>query len=232
MNSKINGIILWGLLTTAVFATPPENLTCAKREIISYYNSGDYQKDVDVIVKDAEKYLSKRIEENNRAPQPHKLAITLDIDDTSLSNFIGNKKRDFSGLPEMIDASYREANAPAVEPVLRLYNQAIKLGVNLFFISFRPDEVRSYTITNLQKSGYYGWTDLYLPNREEIKLPAEKYKTKIRKMLTEKGYDIILNIGDQDSDLAGGYAEKVDKIPNPLYTTASICHSHFCANQI
>ena len=221
-------VMLIGLFTTTVYAKIPENLTCAKRAIIDYYNSGEYEKDVNLVVHDAEQYLQKRLDENNIAGQPRKLAIVLDIDDTSLSNFLGNKKRDFSGLPELIEESYHEANAPAINPVLGLYNEAIKNSVTVFFISFRPDDVRSYTITNLQKSGYYGWSELYLPNNEEIKLPAQAYKTAVREMLTKSGYDIILNIGDQDSDLDGGYAEHVDKLPNPLYSTSKTCENKAC----
>jgi predicted secreted acid phosphatase len=221
-------IFLMVLFTNTVFAKIPENLTCAKRAIINYYDSGEYEKDVNLVVQDAEQYLQKRIQENNSVAEPQKLAIVFDIDDTSLSNFLGNKKRDFSGLPELIEESYHEANAPAIKPVLHLYNEAIKNGVTVFFISFRPDDVRSYTITNLQKSGFYGWSELYLPNNEEIKLPAQTYKTAVREMLTKNGYDIILNLGDQDSDLNGGYAEHVDKIPNPLYSTSKTCEDKAC----
>ena len=31
------------------------------------------------------------------------------------------------------------------------------------------------------------------------------------------GYWIIENMGDQPSDLAGGYAERTFKLPNPFY---------------
>ena len=32
-----------------------------------------------------------------------------------------------------------------------------------------------------------------------------------------KNFTIIANIGDQQSDLAGGYAERTWKVPNPFY---------------
>ena len=37
--------------------------------------------------------------------------------------------------------------------------------------------------------------------------------------ITADGYTIIANLGDQESDLAGGYAEKTFKLPNPFYLT-------------
>jgi HAD superfamily, subfamily IIIB (Acid phosphatase) len=41
----------------------------------------------------------------------------------------------------------------------------------------------------------------------------------VRRKLTAEGYIIIANIGDQDSDLTGGYAERIFKLPNPFYLT-------------
>ena len=43
------------------------------------------------------------------------------------------------------------------------------------------------------------------------------YKTGSRKSVEGEGYKIIVNIGDQWSDLAGGYSERVFKLPNPYY---------------
>ena len=31
------------------------------------------------------------------------------------------------------------------------------------------------------------------------------------------GYLIILNVGDQESDLTGGFADRTFKLPNPFY---------------
>jgi hypothetical protein len=44
-----------------------------------------------------------------------------------------------------------------------------------------------------------------------------EYKTNCRKDIESKGYKIILNIGDQYSDLEGGYSQAVFKLPNPMY---------------
>ncbi len=32
------------------------------------------------------------------------------------------------------------------------------------------------------------------------------------------GYDVILNVGDQVSDLQGGHADRAVKLPNPMYS--------------
>jgi len=43
------------------------------------------------------------------------------------------------------------------------------------------------------------------------------FKTAERCKLTEQGWKIVANIGDQPSDLEGGYAERIFLLPNPFY---------------
>jgi acid phosphatase len=38
-----------------------------------------------------------------------------------------------------------------------------------------------------------------------------------RKAIEDKGYKIIANMGDQQSDLDGGFAAKAFRAPNPFY---------------
>jgi hypothetical protein len=35
--------------------------------------------------------------------------------------------------------------------------------------------------------------------------------------ITRRGYRIVVNLGDQRSDLDGGYALRAIKLPNPMY---------------
>jgi HAD superfamily, subfamily IIIB (Acid phosphatase) len=42
-------------------------------------------------------------------------------------------------------------------------------------------------------------------------------KTEERRKLAEAGYTIIATVGDQESDLEGGFAECMFKVPNPFY---------------
>ena len=45
------------------------------------------------------------------------------------------------------------------------------------------------------------------------------YKAGARADITSKGYRILANLGDQRSDLKGGYALRKYKFPNPMYFT-------------
>jgi acid phosphatase len=49
------------------------------------------------------------------------------------------------------------------------------------------------------------------------KLSLSDRKTAARRALYREGYTIVANLGDQESDLRGGYAEHTFKLPDPLY---------------
>jgi hypothetical protein len=46
---------------------------------------------------------------------------------------------------------------------------------------------------------------------------AADFKAPERRQITGQGYTILFSLGDQESDLAGGYAERTFKLPNPVY---------------
>jgi hypothetical protein len=64
--------------------------------------------------------------------------------------------------------------------------------------------------------GYSGWTDL-ITQPDGNKQAARVFKSQERQEIENKGYRIVLNIGDQASDLAGCCAERIFKLPNPFY---------------
>ena len=43
------------------------------------------------------------------------------------------------------------------------------------------------------------------------------FKAPQRRNMVARGFTIVVNVGDQDSDLEGGYAERTFKLPNPFY---------------
>ena len=43
------------------------------------------------------------------------------------------------------------------------------------------------------------------------------YKRGARRKIVRRGYRIIANVGDQRSDLRGGFALRTFKLPNPMY---------------
>ncbi len=204
------------LFSNLAFADLP-NLTLVKKEIKNYYQSGLYQKELTQEIEKAQKYINLQAELNQKEKSPKKLALVLDIDETSLSNYQYMIQRDFGGNREQFHQDIMAANAPVIKPMLALYRDAQKHGVKVFFITGRNESERKATEKNLRNAGYSGWSGLYLRPVHYSFDSITPFKSTTRKMIADKGYTIVASIGDQFSDLKGGYAQKVFKLPNPFY---------------
>lgn len=60
-----------------------------------------------------------------------------------------------------------------------------------------------------------GWV-VVLPEGKTFK-SAVDFKAPERKKIQDAGYTILFTMGDQQSDLDGGFAERTFKLPNPVY---------------
>ena len=109
---------------------------------------------------------------------------------------------------------------PVVAPTLRLFNEARAKNVTVFFITGRRDTPTLHAATerNLRAAGYDGWTALYMrpPVPDNSFKNVQDFKTSKRADISRQ-FRIIANIGDQQSDLDGGYAERTWRVPNPFY---------------
>jgi acid phosphatase len=76
--------------------------------------------------------------------------------------------------------------------------------------------MRAATERNLRAAGYE-WTAVLLKPDDLVTRSAVEFKAPERKKLVDQGYTVIVNIGDQMSDLEGGHAERTYKLPNPFY---------------
>ena len=89
--------------------------------------------------------------------------------------------------------------------------------MTVFFISGRPESERAATERNLGAAGYGGYEQVFFtPDGAQFASLVE-FKAPTRKKIAAMGYTIIANMGDQMSDLDGGFAEKTFKLPNPFY---------------
>ncbi|WP_058533135.1 HAD family acid phosphatase [Legionella saoudiensis] len=207
--------------TTLAVAAPtyaePPNLSCVKNELKKYHDSGRYEKDLAQVVEKAKHYINQQARLNKKRKNPKNLAIVLDIDETSLSNYKYMIKRDFSGTRADFHQDVMAANSPAIKPMLSLYKDAVNRGVNVFFVTGRRKPEANATAKNLHRAGYHRWAGLYLRPSDYAEKSIIPFKANTRKLITQKGYTIIATIGDQYSDIKGGYAEKGFKLPNPYY---------------
>ncbi|MFZ5496851.1 MAG: HAD family acid phosphatase [Verrucomicrobiota bacterium] len=200
-------------LASPVPAAEPPNLDTAKQAVNRYISSGEYGRDLAKVAVRAGKYLAKRMARPLR--EGEKRAIVLDIDETALTNLSHLAGQDFGYVPEVWSRWVATGQARAIVPVQLVYDVAVQNNVAVFFITARKPAEAPATEKNLRETGYATWTKIYY--KPDDTGTSQAYKTAIRKKLTAEGYTIIANIGDQESDLAGGFAERTFKLPNPFY---------------
>jgi predicted secreted acid phosphatase len=204
----------------------PINLGDLKHQALAYHENG-YQQDLQAVGLAAQSWLKWR------APFAIKPALVLDIDETSVSNWPEIKANDFGHIvngpcrlptgPCGALAWDRMAKAPVIRPTLDLFKLARSLDVSVFFITGRRELERAATELDLLTAGYVdehgrkGWTELIMEPNGSNPHSAADFKAPERAKIEADGYDIIANVGDQPSDLEGGYAERTFKLPNPFY---------------
>ncbi len=210
-------IVTSSLVCFTANAKAVPNLPEVKKELVQYHDSGEYKKQVQAVVDKATEYLKKRITENNKLSQPKKLAVVFDIDETVLSNYIHMKELSFGGTLKDFRLNEFKADDPAIIPVRNFYEFAEDNGVAVFFVTGRKEDERSVTERNLHNAGYSMWKKLYLKPEGYNEKSAVPYKSGIRSAIEAQGYDIVINMGDQKSDLLGGHADADFKLPNPYY---------------
>jgi acid phosphatase len=208
-------LFLLCIFPSLIFAAEPANLALAKQAVARYYDSGEYDRDVSKVAIAAQDYLAKRLRANQLNPK--KLAVVFDIDDTLISNYPQVKARDFAQTRKDVDEVIGGDGAVTVPGMLKLFNFAKAHQVTVILVTGRPEKLRDHTVDQLKQAGYAEWDQLYLRSPDQKDLNAAAYKTTIRKNVEQQGYEVVLNIGDQYSDLTGGYADKTFKLPDPMY---------------
>jgi acid phosphatase len=203
-----------------IAAEPMENFGVARYRLEDYADcvggGGCYWADVDAQARRAEFVLEKAIAERKAK---EKLAMVLDVDETSLSNYCEMKKEDYGFLAAMFNQWEVSPEADMALPgTLRLFQKAVAAGIDVFFITGRANEQRTATARNLDAAGYKGWKGLSLRVGAQKDMRTADYKSEERKKIVDAGYRIILNVGDQWSDLNGSSRAEVSvKLPNPFY---------------
>jgi hypothetical protein len=203
-----------------------------------YHDSGQYEEDLGAVGQRAQRYVVKRSRRirakarrrckraqekglasysNGKACEKPRLAIVFDIDETSLSNYEELAAADFSEATIALITSAAQADAPPIQATKRVYEAALRNRLSVFFITGRPESIpqaRERTEQNLAAAGYDEYERLILNDTGEPTIP---YKSGKRAGIEAEGYDIVANLGDQESDLAGGHADRAFKLPNPFY---------------
>jgi phosphoglycolate phosphatase-like HAD superfamily hydrolase len=204
----------------------PANLDIARFRIADYADcavaTACYWTDLAAQTARAQAEL-KRLVATRKAGE--KLALVLDIDETSLSSYCEEKREDYGFIAPMYNQWLMSTEASIPIPgTLALFNQARAAGVAVFFITGRPgvkgaaDDQTEATARNLALAGYKDWQGLVLRGEAERTMDTTAYKSAARQRIADDGYRILMSVGDQWSDLNGTPRAEISvKLPNPFY---------------
>ena len=208
---------------------PMENFGIARYRLADYADcvgeGGCYWADLDAQFKRAEAALAAQV---SAAKVGEKLALVMDIDETTLSSYCEWGPEDYGYISAMYNGWVVKPEAAVGIPgALRLFNEAKAAGVAVFFLTGRPGkqlagssavDQKPGTVKNLEAAGFHGWAGLILRDGAENGIPTIAYKSEERGKIVDQGYRIVMSVGDQWSDLMGDPQAMVSvKLPNPFY---------------
>jgi predicted secreted acid phosphatase len=200
----------------------PANIGDLKTEAIQYYDSGAYLTDLQQAAWPAIPWID---DEAARVDRP---AVVFDIDETALSNWEGLKANDFGRIfngpcdtlpqgPCGLQAWDLMARSTVIQPTMDVFNTAKDRGAAISFVTGRDETQRAATARNLAAVGYTGYSRLIMEPPGAHYVSAADFKAPQRQEIEQEGYTIIANMGDQPSDLDGGFSERTFLLPNPFY---------------
>jgi len=142
------------------------------------------------------------------------VAVVSDLDETLLDN-----RQEIELYPDFnwdrFHAWMTAGRAPLLRPTADLLTWARTQGYAVFFVTGRKEHLRAATIENLVRHNI-AYDGLYMRGENDDG-GAEQIKVPMRQAIEKLGFRIVLNIGDQWSDLSGGHAENCIKLPNRMY---------------
>jgi predicted secreted acid phosphatase len=162
-------------------------------------------------------------------------AVVFDADDTTLWNYdLEDGVLHFVYDPAVAATWISGHLFPAVPGMVPLVQGAENAGCSVFGLTGRPASQQADTIANLTEDGYVDSGDhpLFTGHHYFTKDVANQpwvdcgpdracstieYKSATRAHIEDLGFNVVGNFGDQYSDLIGGFADHVYKIPNPTY---------------
>ncbi len=220
------------------------NIDSVKSTIRAYYGavSGIANKDSSPYISEMAAMQADILSQMPTAPAPN-LAVVFDADDTTLWTYdMEDAAMKFNFDPTLQGQWVHDRLFPATPGMVDFVRAVQDKGYNVYGITGRGEAQESDTLANLADVGYSefdadnfftkfsspGTKPDYLDCNTGVDTPAGaddptkcttvEYKAGTRKHIQEDlGQTIVLNIGDQWSDLQGGYSLNTVKLPNPTY---------------
>lgn len=180
-------------------------------EGLKFTHTAEYRKQFSSAISSAKRFAS---DYKRQHPDSRNLAIVSDIDETLLDNREEYKTRS-NFVWDDFEAWILEARAPLLKQTAEFVKWARREGFAIFLVTGRPEKDRAATIQNLVKDGV-AYDGLYMKPHHDHS-PSATFKTETRKSIEDLGFVIVVNVGDNLSDLAGGHALDCEKLPNKMY---------------
>lgn len=181
---------------------------------LSAFADGPYTEIVGDVASEALTLLEDRVAARKRG---EKLAVVFDVDETVLSNIEQLEGSGYCFVRKDWNA-WVESGAPsAMAGIKAVYDYAQAHEIAVVLITGRKASQREATERALRSAGFDGWDALIVRDKSEQEMSASEYKSGRRAKLEREGYTVVLNLGDQHSDLDGGHAERTLLMPNPFY---------------
>ncbi len=188
----------------------PVNLSVARESVKEYYESGEFDEELDNVIREAKDKFSK-VEFTENA------VVIFDVDETALNNYEVSKEMGYGYVYEMVYDWTQNAKVPAFPQVKQLYDYLLSKGSKIIFLTARGYDEYHATYNNLITQGYTEFDTLIAKSKNEYEMKSLEFKSTKRVWLTEYGYEIIGTVGDQWSDLEGPHHGIQIKIPNYIY---------------
>jgi predicted secreted acid phosphatase len=148
---------------------------------------------------------------------PRKPTVVLDVDETAMSNWGCFETAGFE-LSGLADCAINSKSV-AFPSALKLVRHARAKKVSVAFVTGAPQVLCAARRKNLIAQGFPKAFTITCKPASYTTDSLVPYKSAARKAIIKKGATIVLNVGDQKSDLAGGAAKQTLLLPNPIYIT-------------
>jgi predicted secreted acid phosphatase len=197
------------LLLTSAVALADTNRTLTTPDQLRAMKAS-YEKDITRRYGEATRTLDAQLRRH-----PKKPTVVMDIDETTLSNWNCFDAADFD-LSALVTCVVQGKSVafPAAKAFIK---HARAKHVAIAFITGTPQAACALRKKNLIAQGIKLPFTITCRPASDTRATVTPYKSAARRALVKKGVTIVLNIGDQQSDLDGCCENKVQRLNNPIY---------------
>ena len=167
----------------------------APAEVIAYNDSGEWDDDTAAVVAKAKKSLASQLKKRPKKPGD-RLRHRRHARSRPMS---ARRRADFER--GAITTCQLNTDQDPITETKALYKYAVKKKVAVYFITGRPGSIREGTAAQLKRDGFGKGTLLMTPTDKFGQGSSSAQKIAHRKAIEKDGFTILINIGDQKSDL-------------------------------